>query len=177
MTLEINLNESSGEKLYPDFIESGGAADGWSISNFPEEWKTGIEEDFIKKIFFRVTYKIAYGFKNLETENFEDKYLVITSVSAPYSYYEDAPTVSYRNHQVGINTKDFSEDSTGGQKEVLIIQDNGSYNLVVFKGAEQRITLNLTERTFTATTNNNKEVTINFGTGVIDGMLIDGGEW
>ena len=135
------------------------------------------EKKDIKKIFFRVTYKIAYGFNDTAKENFEERYLIVSSTSAPYSFYEDAPTVSYRNHQVGINTKDFSADSTEGQKEVLIIQDNGSYNLVVFKGAEQRITLNLTERTFTATTNNNKEVTINFGTGIIDGMLIDGGEW
>lgn len=168
----INLNNFLGGKKYPDILDLE-----YDITDFPQEWKIGLEKKDIKKIFFRVTYKIAYGFKDLTKDNFDDKYLIITSTSAPYSFYEDAPTVSYRNHQVGINTKDFSADSTEGQKEVLIIQDNGSYNLVVFKGAEQRITLNLTERTFTAITNNNKEVTINFDSGVIDGMTIDGGEW
>ena len=168
----INLNTFLGTNKYPDILEKD-----YGITEFPEEWKTGIEKKDIKKIFFRVTYKIAYGFNDITKDNFDEKYLIVSSTSAPYSFYEDAPTVSYRNHQVGINTKNFSADSTEGQKEVLIIQDNGSYNLVVFKGAEQEITLNLTERTFTATTNNNKEVTINFGTGVIDGMLIDGGEW
>lgn len=168
----INLNNFLGGKKYPDILGLE-----YDITDFPQEWKIGLEKKDIKKIFFRVTYKIAYGFKDLTKDNFDDKYLIITSTSAPYSFYEDAPTVSYRNHQVGINTKDFSADSTEGQKEVLIIQDNGSYNLVVFKGAEQRITLNLTERTFTAITNNNKEVTINFDSGVIDGMTIDGGEW
>ena len=86
-------------------------------------------------------------------------------------------TVSYRNHQVGINTKDFNATSDTGQQEVLIIQDNGSYNLVVFKGAEQKITLNLTERTFRATTKDGKETIINFDLGIIDGMIVDGGEW
>lgn len=168
----INLNNFLGTKKYPDILNLE-----YDITEFPQEWKIGLENKDIKKIFFRVTYKIAYGFKDLTKNNFDDKYLIVSSTSAPYSFYEDAPTVSYRNHQVGINTKDFSADSTEGQKEVLIIQDNGSYNLVVFKGAEQKITLNLTERTFTATTNNNKEVTLNFGTGIIDGMTIDGGNW
>lgn len=152
--------------------------------DLPEEWQktnatTGEKElaDDLDKIFFRITYEIAYGFKDLEASDY-DKYLTVVSISAPYSYYEDAPTVSYRNHQVGINTKDFQRNSEIGQNEVLIIQDNGNYNLVVFKGAEQKITLDLRERTFTAVKDDSEEVvTINFGLGVIKGMTIDGGEW
>lgn len=171
-SFEIDFANLSKGKLYIDILNVPHL-----ITNFPNEWEVGIKEEFIKKIFFKSTYKIAYGFKDVEKTNFDERYLYISSVSAPYSYYEDSPTVSYRNHQVGINTKDFSAGSKEGQKEVLIVQDNGSYNLVVFKGAEQKIILNLTERTFTATTNNNKEVIINFGTGLIDGMTIDGGSW
>lgn len=146
--------------------------------NLPADWqKEGKLKEDIKKIFFRVTYKIAYGFSDFSAEGY-DKYLYVSSTSTPYSYYEDAPTVSYRNHQVGINTKDFSASADTGQQEVLIIQDNGAYNLVVFKGAEQKITLNLTARTFTAQKNDSsEEVVINFGTGEIKGASIDGGSW
>lgn len=146
--------------------------------NLPADWQEeGKLKEDIKKIFFRVTYKIAYGFADFSAEGY-DKYLYVSSTSTPYSYYEDAPTVSYRNHQVGINTKDFSASADTGQQEVLIIQDNGAYNLVVFKGAEQKIILNLTARTFTAQKNDsNEEVVINFGTGEIKGASIDGGSW
>lgn len=163
----------TNENCYTDIIENT-----YSASNFPTEWQTGIKNSIIKKIFFRLTYKIAYGFADIESETFDTRYLFVSSTCAPYSYYEDAPTVSYRNHQVGINTKDFSIDSEGGQKEVLIIQDNGSYNLVVFKGAEQKIILNLTERTFYTEDNSGKVLTeINFNTQYINGMTIDSGEW
>ena len=57
------------------------------------------------------------------------------------------------------------------------MQDNGSYNLVVFKGAEQKIVLNLTERTLSATTENNGEIIINFNNGTIDGAIIKSAEW
>lgn len=163
----------TNENCYTDIIENT-----YSASDFPTEWQTGIKNSIIKKIFFRLTYKIAYGFADIESDTFDTRYLFVSSTCAPYSYYEDAPTVSYRNHQVGINTKDFSIDSEGGQKEVLIIQDNGSYNLVVFKGAEQKIILNLTERTFYTEDNSGKVLTeINFNTQYINGMTIDSGEW
>ncbi len=163
----------TNENCYTDIIENT-----YPASDFPAEWQTGIKNSIIKKIFFRLTYKIAYGFSDIESDTFDTRYLFVSSTCAPYSYYEDAPTVSYRNHQVGINTKDFSVDSKGGQKEVLIIQDNGSYNLVVFKGAEQKIILNLTERTFYTEDNSGKVLTeINFNTQYINGMTIDSGEW
>ena len=165
---------SLGDKHYTDKIEQL-----YNTKLLPDEWTNGIKNNILGKIFFKATFKISYGFLNLEeTENnFDLRYLVVTSVSAPYSYYQDAPTVSYRNHQVGINTKDFGVDSEGGQKEVLIVQDNGSYNLVVFKGAEQKIVLNLTERTLSATTENNGEIIINFNNGTIDGAIIKSAEW
>ena len=165
---------SLGDKHYTDKIEQL-----YDTKLLPDEWTNGIKNNILGKIFFKATFKISYGFLNLEeTENnFDLRYLVVTSVSAPYSYYQDAPTVSYRNHQVGINTKDFGVDSEGGQKEVLIVQDNGSYNLVVFKGAEQKIVLNLTERTLSATTENNGEIIINFNNGTIDGAIIKSAEW
>lgn len=170
----IDLIPHLTDKKYPDIL---GFEDTLFQVSLPEEWQeNGKLKSDIKKIFFRITYKIAYGFADLEATDY-DKYLFVSSTSAPYSYYEDAPTVSYRNHQVGINTKDFNATSDTGQQEVLIIQDNGSYNLVVFKGAEQKITLNLTERTFRATTKDGKETIINFDLGIIDGMIVDGGEW
>lgn len=156
---------------------------------FPEEWtvkidnKTKLDEEYITKIFFRVTTIIAYGLNDIELSNTLEsgRYLTTISTTASYSFYDDAPTVSYRNHQVGINTKDFNVDSDSGLQEVLIIQDNGSYNLVVFKGAEQKIYLNLTERRFYTTTNDEKNPQlineVDFGNGVINGMKIDGGEW
>lgn len=176
----INLNNYLGTQKYPDILDLE-----FSISDFPVEWQQGIQIGDIPKIFFRATYKIAYGLLDVEKDSFEEKYLFVTSTSAPYSYYEDSPTVSYRNHQVGINTKDFSADSNSGQQEVLIIQDNGSYNLVVFKGAEQKIILNLTERTFYVEDNNepaNRIAQISFNTNdnnfpFIDGMTLDGGNW
>ena len=165
---------SLGDKHYTDKIEQL-----YDTKLLPDEWTNGIKNNILGKIFFKATFKISYGFLNLEEteDNFDLRYLVVTSVSAPYSYYQDAPTVSYRNHQVGINTKDFGVDSEGGQKEVLIVQDNGSYNLVVFKGAEQKIVLNLTERTLSATTENNGEIIINFNNGTIDGAIIKSAEW
>lgn len=165
---------SLGDKHYTDKIEQ--LYDTKLLSN---EWTNGIKNNILGKIFFKATFKISYGFLNLEEteDNFDLRYLVVTSVSAPYSYYQDAPTVSYRNHQVGINTKDFGVDSEGGQKEVLIVQDNGSYNLVVFKGAEQKIVLNLTQRTLSATTKNNGEIIIDFNNGTIDGAIIKSAEW
>ena len=170
----IDLIPHLTDKKYPDIL---GFEDTLFQVSLPEEWQeNGKLKSDIKKIFFRITYKIAYGFADLEATDY-DKYLFVSSTSAPYSYYEDAPTVSYRNHQVGINTKDFNAASDTGQQEVLIIQDNGSYNLVVFKGAEQKITLNLTERTFRATTKDGKETIINFDLGIIDGMVVDGGQW
>lgn len=170
----IDLIPHLTNKKYPDIL---GFEDTLFQVSLPEEWQeNGKLKSDIKKIFFRITYKIAYGFADLEATDY-DKYLFVSSTSAPYSYYEDAPTVSYRNHQVGINTKDFNATSDTGQQEVLIIQDNGSYNLVVFKGAEQKITLNLTERTFRATTKDGKETIINFDLGIIDGMVVDGGQW
>ena len=165
---------SLGDKHYTDKIEQL-----YDTKLLSDEWTNGIKNNILGKIFFKATFKISYGFLNLEEteDNFDLRYLVVTSVSAPYSYYQDAPTVSYRNHQVGINTKDFGVDSEGGQKEVLIVQDNGSYNLVVFKGAEQKIVLNLTERTLSATTENNGEIIINFNNGTIDGAIIKSAEW
>lgn len=165
---------SLGDKHYPDKIEQL-----YDTKLLPDEWTNGIKNNILGKIFFKATFKISYGFLNLEEteDNFDLRYLVVTSVSAPYSYYQDAPTVSYRNHQVGINTKDFGVDSEGGQKEVLIVQDNGSYNLVVFKGAEQKIVLNLTQRTLSATTKNNGEIIIDFNNGTIDGAIIKSAEW
>ena len=165
---------SLGDKHYTDKIEQL-----YDTKLLSDEWTNGIKNNILGKIFFKATFKISYGFLNLEEteDNFDLRYLVVTSVSAPYSYYQDAPTVSYRNHQVGINTKDFGVDSEGGQKEVLIVQDNGSYNLVVFKGAEQKIILNLTERTLSATTENNGEIIINFNNGTIDGAIIKSAEW
>ena len=165
---------SLGDKHYTDKIEQL-----YDTKLLPDEWTNGIKNNILGKIFFKATFKISYGFLNLEEteDNFDLRYLVVTSVSAPYSYYQDAPTVSYRNHQVGINTKDFGVDSEGGQKEVLLVQDNGSYNLVVFKGAEQKIVLNLTERTLSATTENNGEIIINFNNGTIDGAIIKSAEW
>lgn len=152
--------------------------------SFPTGWFDAsgekLDEEYISKIFFRVTTIIAYGLNDIEaTDSLDtDRYLKTISITAPYSFYDDAPTVSYRNHQVGINTKDFSTDSNDGQQEVLIIQDNGSYNLVVFKGAEQKIILNLTERTFyTLNDDDTIQNEINFGDGTIDGMTIDGGSW
>ena len=170
----IDLIPHLTDKKYPDIL---GFEDTLFQVSLPEEWQeNGKLKSDIKKIFFRITYKIAFGFADLEATNY-DKYLFVSSTSAPYSYYEDAPTVSYRNHQVGINTKDFNATSDTGQQEVLIIQDNGSYNLVVFKGAEQKITLNLTKLTFIANTKDGKETIINFDLGIIDGMIVDGGEW
>lgn len=174
------LQHISGDQKYPDILELP-----YSSSLFPTEWQTGIKNGDIKRIFFRLTYKIAYGFLDIEKTDFDERYLIVTSVSTPYSYYEDSPTFSYRNHQVGINTKDFSADNEDEQKEVLIIQDNGSYNLVVFKGAEQRIYLNLTQRTFYIEDNEeppNRIAQISFNTNdnnvpFIDGMILDGGDW
>ncbi len=171
-TTTLSVSDRLGDKHYTDIEQQ------YVIDNFPAEWSNGIKDGYIKKIFFKATYKIAYGFKDINSSEFDNRYLYVLSTSAPYSYYEDAPTFSYRSHQVGINTKDFSPDSSEGQKEVLIIQDNGSYNLVVFKGAEQRIVLNLTDRTFyTLDTNNEKRNEINFNTGRINGMTIDCGQW
>lgn len=153
---------------------------------FPDDWTIGekpnqkLNTEYITKIFFRVTTIIAYGLNDIELNDAIDsgRYLITNSVTAPYSFYDDAPTVSYRNHQVGINTKDFSIDNENGQQEVLIIQDNGSYNLVVFKGAEQKIILNLTERRFyTVDKDENLVNEVDFGNGAINGMTIDGGSW
>ena len=96
-----------------------------------------------------------------------------------------ASTTRITTSAFSIASKDFSADNEGEQKEVLIIQDNGSYNLVVFKGAEQRIYLNLTQRTFYIEDNEeppNRIAQISFNTNdnnvpFIDGMILDGGDW
>lgn len=176
-----DLMKAQGATNYKEYFEESNRR--IELKNFPQEWLTGIDlnendPNRIGQIFFRANIVITYGIKNSAGTTDIDKFLTTNSFSPGYSFYQDSPTVSYRSHQIGINTKDFSKHSIdSGKREVLIIQDNGSYNMVVFKGLNRTIELSLTERTMKATTSNGKVFNINFDKGIIDGATLDGGSW
>ena len=98
------------------------------------------------RVYVRITVKVPYAL-----ENYEQKY--ISSIPVIYSYFGEVPTVAYRPHRVGINTKNFAEDA------VLVIEPYEDYDKIIIKF------------------DNANKITIDVKNQTIDGIIINCGEW
>lgn len=105
------------------------------------------------KTFMKLTVKFLIGY-NGENERYSESSLIFIS-------YADGATVAYRKHSLGINVENPEYN------DVLTIQQYG-----VGESAKKYIR-------FIGTNNKNEniEIFLDLSTGVIDGIIIDGGDW
>lgn len=98
------------------------------------------------KVYVRITLKVPYAL-----ENGNQKY--ISSISAVYSYFGEAPTIAYRPHKVGINVKAIDDEA------VLVIQSYKNYKKIIIGPDEDH------------------KIIIDIENQTIDGVTINCGSW
>lgn len=120
------------------------------------EWTFTIDgfDPNASRVYIRVTLYIPYALKNAASSI---NRVYITGTPIIYSYFETVPTVAYRPHQLGINTKNVSAESV---LEIAPYSNSGkNYNKIIIR----RDTVN--------------SIIIDLDSQSITGLTIEGGSW
>ena len=120
------------------------------------EWTFTIDgfDPNASRVYVRVTLYIPYALKNAASSI---NRVYITGTPTIYSYFETVPTVAYRPHQLGINTKNVTNESV---LEIAPYSNNGkNYNkIIIRRDIETSIVIDLDNQSIT-------------------GLTIEGGSW
>lgn len=120
------------------------------------EWTFTIDgfDPNVSRVYVRVTLYIPYALKNAAS-SINRTY--ITGTPAIYSYFETVPTVAYRPHQLGINTKNMTE---GSVLEIAPYSNNEkNYSKIIIRR------------------DINTSIVIDLDSQSITGLTIEGGSW
>ena len=148
---KIKVEISSAADFSSDYLTTEGRRE-----NPNGEWTFTIDgfDPYVSRVYVRVTLYIPYALKNAASSI---NITYITGTPAIYSYFETVPTVAYRPHQLGINTKNMTE---GSVLEIAPYSNNEkNYSKIIIRR------------------DINTSIVIDLDSQSITGLTIEGGSW